>query len=163
MFFRKLFLWLFLVFFTLCMAGYAAVVFLFPKNVLDDLHTSVPGVKLISSFLWVVDPYLEYDPSELTKQLLVNNIHAFVSRKQQSWTWWSVNRVTSDHWNWFSLDSLPAGGKIYSPVFTFAGEVSSGANSIRFLFTWRKTYVQGAFCWWFFAWWTWVCLYGRIT
>lgn len=92
-------------------------------------------MELISSFLGVVDPYVIYNPAELSKQLVAANIRSFTSRKQQQRTDSPVQRIQSEVGNWFTLDPLPASGRLYSPVFTFAGQVSSGATAIRLLFT----------------------------
>ena len=134
---RKIWLRLFLVLFTLFMAGYAFLVFVLPRQVLDDLHAHVPWIELISSFLWSIDPYSYYDPTQKTmhKMLLEDTSTRSVAEKN----WIFAERVEDDIGNWFSLVDLPRNGQLYAPVFTFAGEVSSWATAVRLLFThaWR--------------------------
>jgi len=59
------------------MAGYAFLVLVLPSSVLDDLHTHVPGIDIIGSFLGGVDPYTYYDPTQkIMKKMLLTETNA---------------------------------------------------------------------------------------
>jgi len=120
------------------MAGYSAVIFLFPRQVLNDLHDTVPWLEMIAVYVGIIDPYTYYAKKNVPKKYLQPAYDSFwLFKKRSLWnsTGDAIDRIENEYGNWFSLFGLPKSGTLHSPVFTFYGEASSGAVAVRLSFT----------------------------
>ena len=119
--FLRSFLWLW----TLVILAYASLFVLFNSQALRDIHDTIPPLQYIGTFLGVYDNSHLFDDIYGTRQRISDNIERFISRKQQG------DAVAGHR---LALDDPRDEITLYSPVWTFAWQVSSGATQLEIIF-----------------------------
>ena len=113
----------FLILWSFIILAYAFAITQFNQWGLRSLHDVVLPLQYIGSFIGVYHDDALDDEVAQTRQRISSTLSAFLSWKLQGGT-----RDPESYW--IRLDDPRTQIDLYSPVWTFAGEVSSGANAL---------------------------------